>query len=307
MIQNFETVATQWKISKRPYVKNSTYSVYIQLCNKHLIPRFGAGQQPDQQQVQSFVDQMLEQGYALKTVKDTLLVLRMILRFGERSGNWTHLELNIHFPTQSEIPRQLVTLSQASQKQLLSHLRAHFSFPNLGILICLQSGLRIGEVCGLQWKDLDPEAGVIRVNKTVQRIYLADGAEHAYFLSIDTPKTLSSIREIPLSSELKTLLKPLRKVMQPDYYVVSNAPRPLEPRHLRDYFYRLQKKLNLPPVRFHALRHSFATRCIESKCDYKTVSVILGHASISTTLDLYVHPGFDQKKRCIDRLTRSMK
>ena len=81
----------------------------------------------------------------------------------------------------------------------------------------------------------------------------------------------------------------------------------MEPRTLRNYFHNMLRDLGIPKVRFHALRHSFATRCIASRCDYKTVSAILGHSSISTTLDLYVHPDLSDKKRCIDRLAKVMK
>ena len=87
----------------------------------------------------------------------------------------------------------------------------------------------------------------------------------------------------------------------------TGSPEPLEPRYLRAYFYRLLAVLGIPKVRFHALRHSFATRCIEGRCDYKTVSAILGHSSISTTLDLYVHPGTAQKRRVIEKMSRSLR
>ena len=94
--------------------------------------------------------------------------------------------------------------------------------------------------------------------------------------------------------------------MNPDCFVITNSEEPLETRYLRDYFNRLMADLGLPAVRFHALRHSFATRCIESRCDYKTVSTILGHASLATTMDLYVHPGFDDKKRVIEKMSRGL-
>lgn len=102
------------------------------------------------------------------------------------------------------------------------------------------------------------------------------------------------------------IVRPLRKVMADDFYIISNAVTPLEPRYYRDYFQKLLVQLGIPPTRFHALRHSFATRCIESKCDYKTVSAILGHSSLATTMDLYVHLGFEEKKRCINRMAKSL-
>ena len=130
--------------------------------------------------------------------------------------------------------------------------------------------------------------------------------QRSYTLSVGTPKTLTSLRDIPISRELMKTIRPLRKVMKDDFFVASNAEAPLESRYYRDYFRKLLGELGIPPVRFHALRHSFATRCIENKCDYKTVSVLLGHASISTTLDLYVHPGYSEKKKCIDRIARRL-
>ena len=102
------------------------------------------------------------------------------------------------------------------------------------------------------------------------------------------------------------LLKPLCKVMNKDFYILSNSKKPMEPRTLRNHFNSILVELNIPKIKFHGLRHSFATRCIESKCDYKTVSMILGHSNISTTLDLYVHPNKDQKKKCIEKMIRSM-
>ena len=298
--------ATLWKADKRQYVKKASYAIYSRLCNHLIIPAFRDISVPDEPSIQAFANDLLNRGYAIKTVKDTMLVLKMIIRYGEKTGAWPHIEYTVHYPSSAEAPKDLPILSRTDLNKLLQHLRSNFSFQNLGLLICLHSGLRIGEVCGLQWKDLDIEAGVIRVNKTVQRINLTDGNTHEYYISVDTPKTPSSIREIPLSGELKSIIRPLKKVLTPDYYVISGAGQPLEPRQYRTYFKKVLQLLEIPTVRFHALRHSFATRCIESKCDYKTVTAILGHASISPTLDLYVHPGYAEKRKCIDRLARML-
>ena len=110
-----------------------------------------------------------------------------------------------------------------------------------------------------------------------------------------------------MTKELLSIIKPLQKIVKGDYYVLTNDESPTEPRTYRNYYKKLLVKLDIPPIKFHGLRHSFATRCIESQCDYKTVSVILGHSNISTTLNLYVHPNFDQKKKCIDKMLKSLK
>ena len=110
----------------------------------------------------------------------------------------------------------------------------------------------------------------------------------------------------PGMQELLAMVKPLKKVVNEDFYVLTNDEYPTEPRTYRNYYGKLMAKLGIPKLKYHGLRHSFATRCIEAGCDYKTVSVLLGHSNISTTLDLYVHPNMEQKKRCISKVFKSL-
>ena len=121
------------------------------------------------------------------------------------------------------------------------------------------------------------------------------------------PKTVNSVRDIPITKNLMKMLKPLCGIVNPDYYVLSNESKPIEPRTYRNYYKALMQELGIPRIKFHGLRHSFATRCIESNCDYKTVSVLLGHSNIGTTLNLYVHPNLEQKKKCLDKASKFMK
>ena len=309
MSLTFTNVTSLWKSEKRQWVKPSTYAEYIYHLNKHILPFFGPMDSGsiNEDSVQRFVNGLLAEGLSQSTIRDCLMVFRMLLRHGSKLGAWKLIAFDVHFPSDVEKKRSVCVLSASDQKVLLAHLKQNFSFRNLGILICLHTGLRIGEICGLQWKDLDIEAGVIRVTKTVQRIWLNDDGEKSYSLSVGTPKTPTSNRDIPICRELMKTIRPLRKLMADDFYVVSNSAEPLEPRYYRDYFRKLLGRLDIPQIRFHGLRHSFATRCIESKCDYKTVSAILGHSSIATTMDLYVHPGYDEKKRAIEKMARMLK
>lgn len=302
----FSKVAELWKADKKQYVKKSTYAAYCLLIQSHLLPELGEQEEVSEEDVQSFVNQKLESGLSQKSVRDILVVLKMILRFGAKRGYWPSRQIDIIFPTERE-RQDIEVLTLANQRQLMSYVKEHFTFLNLGIFICLNAGLRIGEVCALQWDDIDVTAGVIRVSKTIQRIYLVDGDEKYTELIIDKPKTKNSIREIPMTRDLLSLVRPLKKIVCGDFYVLTNAANPTEPRTYRSYFNKLQKELGLPKMRFHGLRHSFATRCIESKCDYKTVSVLLGHSNISTTLNLYVHPNMEQKKKCIDTMGKMFK
>ena len=152
------------------------------------------------------------------------------------------------------------------------------------------------------WDDIDVETGIIHISKTIQRIYVIEGTEKHTEVIIDTPKSKNSIREIPIAKDLMKMIKPFKKVVNGSFYVLTNSSHPTEPRTYRNYYKRLMKQLDMPKLKFHALRHSFATRCIESKCDYKTVSVLLGHSNISTTLNLYVHPDIEQKRSCVERV-----
>ena len=304
--KTFEEIVVLWQADKKQYVKRSTYSAYSLLVNNHLIPAFAVAYDVTEDMVQSFVFTKLEQGLSQKSIKDILIVLKMILRFAVKHGFMQHREIDVKFPTERE-RQELEVLSRSSQKQIMEYVQRHFTFMNLGIYICLCAGLRIGEVCALVWDDIDVESGVINVSKTIQRIYVIEGGEKHTEVIIDTPKSTNSIREIPIPRDLLKMIKPFKKVVNGRFYVLTNSAQPTEPRTYRNYYKRLMKELDMPKLKFHGLRHSFATRCIESHCDYKTVSVLLGHSNISTTLNLYVHPNMEQKKKCVEQMFRTLK
>ena len=304
--KTFEEIVVLWQADKKQYVKRSTYSAYSLLVNNHLIPAFAGVYDVTEDMVQSFVFTKLEQGLSQKSIKDILIVLKMILRFGVKQGCLEHREIDVKFPTERE-RQEVEVLSRNNQKHIMEYVQSHFTFMNLGIYICLCAGLRIGEVCALVWDDIDVENGVINVSKTIQRIYVIEGGEKHTEVIIDTPKSKNSIREIPIARDLLKMIKPFKKVVNGRFYVLTNSAQPTEPRTYRNYYKRLMTQLDMPKLKFHGLRHSFATRCIESRCDYKTVSVLLGHSNISTTLNLYVHPNMEQKKKCVEQMFKMLR
>ena len=309
MVNNKKTIkeiADIWKEDKRQYVKQSTMAVYLLSLENHLLPIFGGKMDVTEEEVQAFALDKLNHGLSQKSIKDMLIVLKMVVRFGEKQGWLNHVEWKVKFPA-NQPKATLPILTKTHQKKLMDYLKDNFTFPNLGILVCLSTGLRIGEVCALKWSDINMDTGLLHVNRTIERIYIVDSDKPHTEIVINTPKTKNSLREIPLSKELVRIFKSLMKVVNKDYYVLTNNTKPTEPRTYRNYFNKLLKQLDIPRLKFHGLRHSFATRCIESHCDYKTVSVLLGHADISTTLNLYVHPNEEQKRSCIDKMMRYMK
>lgn len=302
----FSKIVALWKEDKKQNVKRSTFAAYTLLIENHILPSFGEMALVEEQDVQTFVFRKLNEGLSHKTIKDILIVLKMILRFGVKNQMTEYRQIDIKFPTERD-KHSIDILSRSHQKQIMEYIRLHFTFKNLGIYICLSAGMRIGEICALTWDDLDVENGIIHVRKTIQRIYVIK--EHRKYTEVilDTPKTKNSIREIPMTKNLLKMIRPIKKIVNGNFYVLTNEPKPTEPRTYRNYYKQFMQSLGLPLMKFHGLRHSFATRCIESKCDYKTVSVLLGHSNISTTLNLYVHPNLEQKKRCMEQMSRLLR
>ncbi len=304
--QTISAVTQLWQVDKKQYVKKSTISAYVLLLENHLLPAFGHKAELEEVEVQNFVFKKLGEGLSHKTIKDMLIVLKMILKYGAKHQLLKYKAFDIQFPTERE-RQQLEVLNRGDQKKLMKHIQENFTFRGLGVYICLSTGLRIGEVCALRWEDLDVELGMVKVNKTIQRIYTIENGIRKTELIIDSPKTKNSIREIPMSRDLLRIIKPIKKIMNDSFFILTNEAKPTEPRTYRNFYKNLMMNLGMPKLKFHGLRHSFATRCIESKCDYKTVSVLLGHSNISTTLNLYVHPNDEQKKKAINQMFRSLK
>ena len=314
-MKNFKTireVASLWRKEKQLYVKQSTLFAYVLIIENHIVPALGNKRALTEEDVQEFVLQKLQNGLSQKTVKGILVVLKMIQKL---------LELYFFAKKMANEDASLLSYERLfvkfylrknhkkidNQRKIMEYVINNFSFRNLGVYISLSTGMRIGEICALKWSDINLKRESISVNRTIERIYIVkDGKRHTE-LVMGTPKTKNSIREIPIDCELLKLISVYATKANQDHFVLTNKTKPTEPRTYRNYYKKLLKQLNIPNLKFHGLRHSFATRCIESQCDYKTVSVILGHANISTTLNLYVHPNMEQKRKCINKMFESLK
>lgn len=297
----FRDVADLWKENKRSIVKHSTFCAYMLILKTHLLPEFGNATIITEAEAQQFALDKLNSGLSRKSVHDILAVLKAIAKYGAKRSIFDLPSWDIEYPTETTA-RQLPVLSLSDHRKLLGELASNPTTQNIGIMIALCCGLRIGEVCALQWCNVDFQRRIITVTNTVSRIYNCEEMHTEHYAS--SPKTKSSNREIPISSLLINALRAVKRQQSGGDYVVGDGTKAKEPRTYRETFSRLLRRLNIPQIVFHGLRHTFATRCIESQCDYKTVSVILGHSNVATTLNLYVHPNIDPKKRCIKRLNK---
>lgn len=300
MSHSFYEVAQAWRKEKMPLIRHSTMCTYLLVLHKHLLPHFGGKHAISETEVQQFILLELEEGLARKTVRDHVALLKMICKHGAKRHMFGYTDWEIHYPTPDVSPRPRA-LSLRDHRTLLRYLTENPSPRTIGVLLSLSTGMRIGEVCALKWSDIDFHTRSISVSKTTGRVYNCELRKTQRICGL--PKTPCSRREIPLTTLLTQILKQVRRESKYEY-VVGTSPSGQEPRAYRDYFNRLLCRLKLPSITFHGLRHSFATRCVENGCDIKTLSALLGHSNVATTLNLYVHPDFGQKKRCVEKLTK---
>ena len=215
--KKFAEIVELWKADKRQYVKKSSLSAYVLLIENHLLPAFGGKYRIEEEDAQAFVFKKLSKGLSQKTVKDILIVLRMILKFGAKNKLFEYAPFEVQYPTERE-KHDIEVLSRANQKKLMAYIHGHFTFKNLGVYICLSTGIRIGEICALTWDDIDTDTGIISVKKTVQRIYIIEQDCKRTELLLDTPKTKNSIRDIPMTNDLLKMLKPIKRLMNGSFF-----------------------------------------------------------------------------------------
>ena len=298
-----DDVYNLWATEKSKHVKYSTICAYSLIYTNHIHPTLGDMEVEDirKKDVQNFINNELANGLSVKTVKDMVIVLKMIANYAA-----SELEFNInttwklYWPTKNLTKQELPPVYSNSEfKKIVNTCITYPSAINLGILLTICSGMRIGEVCALQFKDIDIDKKILTVSKTIERVYSVHDGVRKTELIISEPKTASSHREIPIISDAFSLTKKFYNVANPDYYVCSLTEKPIEPRVFRNHYAKFIKekcKLN-HVIRFHGLRHTFASLLIENKVDVKTVASILGHSDISTTLNTYVHPSELSKRK----------
>ncbi|MDE7360130.1 MAG: site-specific integrase [Lachnospiraceae bacterium] len=190
-------------------------------------------------------------------------------------------------------------MDRAEQTRLIRFLHSDMDISKAGIYLCLFTGLRLGEICSLKWEDIDRERGLLHVNRTVQRIESREGTTKTILLETP-PKSVFSKRAIPISDTLLSLLTNFHQEGQ-EYVLKKN--RPMEPRTYQNHFKKYLEGIDAPNYNFHILRHTFATNCIDSGMDVKSLSEILGHSNVQITMNRYVHPSMDTKRKHINALS----
>ncbi len=287
----------EWLSAVKLRVKPSTYANYLMKVERHILPEFG-GLRYDSLTVQmlnNFVQKKLDAGLSAKYVSDIIIAFKTMAKFIAKTHGFRNIMTEVTLPKVHRKEKFLLTSAQ--QWKLCKYLTKNPSPTALCILLSLYTGLRVGEVCGLMWSDIDFDKSILTVRRTVQRIHTDI---HKTQIIADTPKSRTSKRSIPIPKFIMKLLRESRSAEK--HYILSESEIIIEPRTLQRRFKSLLKKTNLPSVNYHSLRHAFATNCLQAGFDVKTLSEILGHASVETTLNRYVHTSMERKIACMAML-----
>ena len=266
-----KSLGEQWLEDKKLTVKPSTYANYSRLLNDHIIPALGnlKYESLDKSDINKYISKLAESGrkdgkggLSVSMTRDIIKALRAIAKFAQLEYGLKNICDGITVPKIKKAESK--TLTDNERKRLEKYLIDNICLCNVSILLCLYTGLRIGELCGLQWKDIDFRRGCLTVCKTVQRISLGNGKT---VISIDTPKTDSSARVVYIPLFIIEMLKKFRQ--KPDIFVLSNRIKPTEPRTLQHKFKRILNNCKIGDISFHALRHTYASVCIKKGFDPK--------------------------------------
>ena len=294
-----------WLQLNRSRIKESTYVKYHAILHKHIKPLLGNTpiNALNAVGVEEFSHRLLQEyGLAPKTVRDILAVLRSVLRYAGKQPGLSVQPLEIVYPKLTKA--QMRILTRQEQGSFIAYLLQDMDACKFGVLLSLLTGLRIGEVCALQWSNISLENRTISVRATMQRLQdhsSKDGRKTKVLIS--QPKSDSSSRLIPLT-EYTAKLCSCMQCDDPDAYILTgSALRYIEPRLLQYKLEQYTGACGLEDVHFHTLRHTFATRCIEVDFEIKSLSEILGHSSPRITLERYVHPSMDTKRSNMNKLS----
>ena len=287
---------SEWLESIKNQVKPNTYQKYESVCKNHIIDEIGSMliKLISNHTLVNFTNRLREKSLSAKSINDILIVLGLVFKYAEE-------EYEISTPRIRYIKednKEMRVLSVDEQLQLTTYLNNNVDIFKFGILIALYTGIRVGELCALQWDDITD--AYIQINKTMMRIKTDNGKTE---IKIGSPKSDSSKRLIPTP---QCLLPLIRQYRNSGYVLSTDKLNYTEPRLMQIKFEKMIKECGLDKTNFHALRHTFATRCVEAGVDVKSLSEILGHSDVKTTLNRYVHSSFELKKKSMKQLELSL-
>jgi len=278
--------------------KPSTVSSYSTLAKNHFLPKF------EDQDIRAITETDMishilsekEKGLSSKTIYDIITLTNSFWLFAFEKG---HIDKLIHLPVPRVSHQEIDTFSDSDKQKIQDYILNNMSPYGLAILLCLFTGIRLGEICSLKWGNIDLKEKYISIDSTIERIgNLEDSPKTKTMIIIDTPKSDKSIRQIPIPDVLLDLLTRLQ--CNDDCYVATGTASFMEPRLMQKKYKALLSSVPVRYKKFHVLRHTFSTDACKNGMNIKILSEILGHADIRTTLRFYVHTSMEQKQKEIN-------
>ncbi len=299
----YSEIVNSWLAHQKIKVKESTYANYQCICSKHILTGFGNLKinNISTKLLENYIADLSSSGMlSSKSISNIISIIKSTLIYAEYMGYTVNCRTEHLSVRQSR--KEMRVLSNAERCILEKYLFENIDLKNLGIILALYTGIRIGELCALQWKSIDTEKEILTISETLQRISNTDNtSNNKTKIIITSPKSLTSFRSIPIPHCLIDILKPF--VNEPEVFLLSGNCNPIEPRTMQNRFSKVISECNIKQANFHSLRHTFATRCVELGFDAKTLSEILGHSSVNITLNRYVHSSFDRKQESMNLLS----
>ena len=314
----FEDLAQNWLNNARFGVKEQSLAVYNNKLENHISPYFYGYRVSEisTEMIEMVVNKLLgmdldegnkKEALSDKTVDDILIIIKSILKFGKCDS---HLDLKrIKVKKEKKKPHVLPEIIRVKLHDLLlkdieqSIVEGNIDLVKLGILFAINTGIRAGELCGIDLNDdIDYKEGLLHIRRTVQRIQIKNSSSKTKVIAT-TPKSEKSIRDIPIP---KFLIELLCKINGSGYLLTGNKEKYMEPRTLHNYFKKYLKHYKIADFNFHMLRHSFAKAYIDGGCDPKSLSEMMGHSSVKITLDLYVYSDMNHKRRNMEKMAEKL-
>ena len=295
-----QKVYAEWLNAIVNRIKESTYANYKMKFEKHILPVFGdtCCTSINSAKINAFINDKMSIGLSASYVRDLITVFKALLTYAQEEYGFKLLLKNVSLPkAEKKKPHKI---EDRQQKKLVRYVKNHMDLTGLCVLLSLFMGLRIGEISGLKWSDIDIAHKTLYVNRTVQRICKQNGCRKTTIV-ITEPKSSSSKRCIAIPDFLIPYL--LRFKGNDNDYVLSGTEKLIEPRTMQYRYKKLLENAELERDKYHQLRSTFATNCIENGFDAKTVSIVLGHSTIALTLDRYVHPTRKYERRMMNSLS----
>ena len=296
----FSELFEKWYENNRHRIKESTGANYLMKANKHILPSFGdiAIDSVTDKEINCFIDKKLKEGLSNRYVSDIIVLLKSVFKYASKIFHIFNPLDGVSLPKKKKT--EIILLDDGEQDKLQQYIAKNPNHTTMGVALSMSTGIRIGELCALQWKDVDLEKRILTVRKTMQRIQCPTDTAKTKLI-ITEPKSETSCRNIPIPDCMMKLLEKFKE--KRESFVLSGTEKPIEPRLMQYRFQKILKNAKLPSVHFHALRHIFASNCIRWGFDVKALSELLGHSNVEITLNLYVHSSFDQKRAYMNQVS----